>query len=78
MKKGSFLLVVDPASSFSEFQVQGQDTTSTYKLFNLLDAIQAFECVAQSDSEWYRFPKDLDFPLKLNNMRYYFRLYKKK
>ncbi|KAJ3322390.1 hypothetical protein HDV06_003127 [Boothiomyces sp. JEL0866] len=75
MKKGSMLLVVDSAGSFSEFEVASSD--KSYMLFKLLDAIQGFKCLASFDSVWYRYPKDVQFPLQLNNMRFFLRLYQK-
>lgn len=83
MKKGSYLLVLDPASDFSEIALEKNSNavtaSATYMLFHLLDAIQAFERVEYTDSCWYRFNPDLqdEFPIKLQNMRYYLRLYKK-
>ena len=83
MKKGSYLLVLDPASDFSEVALEKKSNavtaSATYMLFHLLDAIQAFERVESIDSCWYRFNPDLqdEYPIKLQNMRYYLRLYKK-
>ena len=73
MKQGSYFLVVDSAGSFSELDVNGK----SYKCFLLLDHVKAFECVLSQDAQWYRFPEELRYPLKLNNMRYYLRLYRK-
>jgi 25S rRNA (uracil2843-N3)-methyltransferase len=50
----------------------------TYMVYHLLDKIEAFEIVEQTDSKWYRFPQELQFPLKLNNIRYFMRLYRKR
>ncbi|KAJ3262631.1 hypothetical protein HK103_000160 [Boothiomyces macroporosus] len=75
MKKGSMLLVVDSAGSFSEFEVGASD--KSYMLFKLLDAIQGFKCLASFDSVWYRYPKEVEFPLQLSNMRFFLRLYQK-
>lgn len=74
MKKNSLLLVIDPASSFSECNVG----TGAHKLFTLLDAISAFECIETYNECWYRTGDSLTFPIKLQNMRYFLRLYRKK
>ncbi|KAJ3281546.1 hypothetical protein HDU76_008902, partial [Blyttiomyces sp. JEL0837] len=81
MKRGACLLVVDSAGSFSEVTVGNDNQGGTgggdsgtgaggrkYMVYNLLDAIGAFEIVESSDSKWYRFPEGLSYPLKLNNM----------
>ncbi|KAI9208724.1 uncharacterized protein BJ171DRAFT_489766 [Polychytrium aggregatum] len=70
---GSLLLVVDSAGSFSEVKV-GQ---GNYMIYHLLDSIQGLEVVLKADSQWYRFPEDLNYPLRLNNMRYFLRLYRR-
>jgi 25S rRNA (uracil2843-N3)-methyltransferase len=75
MKQGAFLLVIEPAGSFSDCSIGSNE--SGYQIFHLLDAIQAFECVEKVDSKWYRFPQSCTFPIKLNNMRYSLRLFKK-
>ncbi|KAJ3276469.1 hypothetical protein HDV01_005092 [Terramyces sp. JEL0728] len=75
MKRGSLLLVVDSAGSFSEFEVANSE--KSYMLFKLLDAIQGFKTLASFDSVWYRYPKEITFPLQLNNMRFFLRLYQK-
>ncbi|KAJ3289957.1 hypothetical protein BCR33DRAFT_845589 [Rhizoclosmatium globosum] len=88
MKPGALLVVVDSAGSFSEVNVgkkggkaaesSAADTPpSTYMVYNLLDAIQAFEVVEKSDSQWYRYPEGLYYPIKLNNMRHFLRVYRK-
>lgn len=75
MMPGSKLLVVDSAGSFSDVEIAGQ----RYMCYHLLDNIEALECIQKSDSEWYRYPKKLEnmYPGKLNNMRFFYRLYKK-
>lgn len=88
MRPGSYLLVVDSAGSFSEVKVgNGSSSLSsegtsdrTYMLFQLLDAIQAFRICESHDAIWYRYPKELASisPFKLQNMRYFLRLYQKK
>mmetsp|Transcript_23466 Transcript_23466/g.32746 ORF Transcript_23466/g.32746 Transcript_23466/m.32746 type:complete len:83 (+) Transcript_23466:123-371(+) len=37
-----------------------------------------WECIGRSDSEWFRVPKQLSYPLKMQNMRYFYRLYRRK
>jgi 25S rRNA (uracil2843-N3)-methyltransferase len=74
MSEGAFLLVVDSAGSFSELEV-GQQTVMCY---HLLDRIAAFDCLVSKDAAWYRLPPGLQYPSKLNNMRYFLRLYRKR
>jgi len=73
MKKGAYLLVVDSAGSFSHLKVGGQ----TYMIYFLLDAIKTLEKVIGEDSKWYRYPEHLKYPLDVQNMRYFLRLYRK-
>ncbi|KAJ3266746.1 hypothetical protein HDU77_010853 [Chytriomyces hyalinus] len=86
MKQGALLVVVDSAGSFSEVAVgttsskpspQQQQQQPTYMVYHLLDAIKAFEIVEQADSQWYRYPQGLHYPVKLNNMRHFLRIYRK-
>ncbi|KAJ3291151.1 hypothetical protein HK104_006306 [Borealophlyctis nickersoniae] len=73
MRKGAYLLVVDSAGSFSELKVGRHE----YMVYQLLDAVKAWEVCVAKDSVWYRFPDGLTYPRKLNNMRYFMRLYRK-
>ncbi|CAO0800325.1 unnamed protein product [Mucor circinelloides] len=74
MKKGAHLLVVESAGSFSHLKVGNK----TYMVYMLLDAIQDLELVVGEDSRWYRHPDHLKYPIDVQNMRYFIRLYKKK
>lgn len=74
MKKGAHLLVVESAGSFSHLQVGNK----TYMVYMILDAIQDLELVVKEDSRWYRHPDHLKYPIDVQNMRYFIRLYKKK
>ncbi|KAH9277160.1 hypothetical protein BASA83_000020 [Batrachochytrium salamandrivorans] len=88
MSTGSYFLVVDSAGSFSEVAL-GTDQQAvthnqrqqlqkrTYMAYEFLDPIQAFRICASYDSIWFRCDSNLSFPLKLNNMRYFLRLYQK-
>ncbi|KAI8914660.1 hypothetical protein EDD86DRAFT_260076 [Gorgonomyces haynaldii] len=73
MPKGSLLLVVDSAGSFSEVQMNEK----TYMSWDFLDPLPQFEILEKQDSVWYRCDPELKYPLKLNNMRYFLRLYRK-
>ncbi|KAJ3012766.1 hypothetical protein HKX48_006094 [Thoreauomyces humboldtii] len=73
MTPGSLFLVVDSAGSFSDVTVGQAD----YMVFHLLDAVAGFQAVVKEDSKWYRYPTDLKYPSKLNNMRYFLRLYRR-
>jgi len=74
MRPGAFFLMVDSAGSFSNLKVGGH----TYMVWMIFDALkQHFEPVLAEESEWYRYPKHLVYPLSLNNMRYFVRMYRK-
>jgi 25S rRNA (uracil2843-N3)-methyltransferase len=70
---GSYWLVVDAASDFSQTSV-GSGQVMIYKL---LDCIKDLEIVHAVDSEWFRPDKGLEYPLKIQSMRYFARLYRK-
>ena len=49
------------------------------KSYELMDKIAAFEIVEQSDSRWFRLPKrdiSLINGIKLDNSRYFYRVYR--
>ena len=77
LPSGCLFLVVDSAGSFSETEI-GSESTSKYMLFTLLDAVKKLEKVSSYDSVWYRFPSEMKYPRKLNNMRFFLRLYRKR
>lgn len=82
-KSGCYLLITESAGSYSHITVgtkkfpiqflidtvlmgkRGEETNSTWTL------------VQESDSTWYRGDPQLDYPMKLENMRFFYRLYKK-
>lgn len=83
-RKGSYLLIAESAGSYSHITVG-------LKLFPvqfLIDTILVgkpsenngpWEIVQLSESCWYRVDdRDIDYPVKLENMRFFYRLYKKK
>ncbi|KAI8801464.1 hypothetical protein BJ742DRAFT_29376 [Cladochytrium replicatum] len=76
MRPGSHLLVVESAGSFSNVQIGS--AAREYRVHDLLDRLKDFEIVEETDSEWYRFPEGLEYPRKLNSMRYFLRLYRRK
>ncbi|KAF7731022.1 hypothetical protein EC973_001068 [Apophysomyces ossiformis] len=73
MKKGAHLLVVESAGSFSHLQVGNR----TYMVYMLLDALKDLECIVAEDTRWYRYPENLKYPVDIQNMRYFIRLYKR-
>jgi len=52
----------------------------TYWLYTFLDAVPSLETLVAEDSTWYRYPQDrnLKYPLKFENMRYFLRIYRKR
>ncbi|KIW03709.1 uncharacterized protein PV09_05022 [Verruconis gallopava] len=95
--KGSLLLVVDSAGSYSTVSLNGKE--KKYPMHWLLDhallkdagygsaekqrdseeAIpnRSWEKLRETESEWFRVPVGLEYPLELENMRYQLHLYRK-
>ncbi|KAJ2852181.1 hypothetical protein IWW36_000561 [Coemansia brasiliensis] len=74
MKQGSYFLLVDSAGSFSSVKVGG----SSYMAYMFFDSLRrAFEPVITEDSRWFRHMPGLCYPLPIENMRYFVRLYRK-
>ncbi|KAF9122050.1 hypothetical protein BGW39_010066 [Mortierella sp. 14UC] len=73
MPSGAHMLVVDSAGSFSNLKVGER----TYMVYMLLDHLKSLEIVYQDDATWYRCPPSLTYPLKLENMRHFVRIYRK-
>ncbi|KAI8323525.1 hypothetical protein GQ54DRAFT_258042 [Martensiomyces pterosporus] len=71
---GSYFLLVDSAGSFSSVQVAGKNYMS-YMFFDSLR--QFFTPVISEDSKWFRHAHGLDYPLAIENMRYFIRLYRR-
>ncbi|KAF9988003.1 hypothetical protein BGZ65_000432 [Modicella reniformis] len=73
MPQGAHMLVVDSAGSFSNLRVGER----TYMVYMLLDHLKDLEIVYQDDAIWYRCPPGVTYPLKLENMRHFIRIYRK-
>ncbi|KAG0326875.1 hypothetical protein BGZ99_008882 [Dissophora globulifera] len=73
MPAGAHMLVVDSAGSFSNLKVGER----TYMVYMLLDHLKDLEIVYQDDATWYRCPPSVTYPLKLENMRHFVRIYRK-
>ncbi|TPX57166.1 hypothetical protein PhCBS80983_g04017 [Powellomyces hirtus] len=73
MAPDSFLLVADSAGSFSECSVGKRE----YMVYQLLDAVKGLEPVVKEDAVWYRYPETVQYPSKIQNMRYFLRLYRR-
>ncbi|KAF9364522.1 hypothetical protein BGX34_001293 [Mortierella sp. NVP85] len=73
MPSGAHMLVVDSAGSFSNLKVGER----TYMVYMMLDHLKDLEIVHQDDATWYRCPPGVTYPLKLENMRHFIRIYRK-
>lgn len=78
---GAHLLIAESAGSYSHITVGTKKFPIQFLIDTILlgkDGSGNWELVKQSDSCWYRCEKDYDYPLKVENMRFFFRLYKRK
>lgn len=81
-QSGCILLITESAGSFSHIEIGSKK----FPIQMLVDTILLgkdktsgdWELVKQTDSCWYRTDKDFEYPVKLENMRFFFRLYRKK
>lgn len=85
-KAGTLLLVADSASDISEFEMGSSGRK--WPIYMILDTIllgppsspgTEWECVRKEDSRWYRLPPGVGsgWPVKLENTRYWLRLYRR-
>ncbi|KAJ1967192.1 hypothetical protein H4R35_006782 [Dimargaris xerosporica] len=74
LRPGKHLLLVDSAGSFSHVKIG----SNTYMVYTIFDSLRhALRPVVSHNNVWYRYPLHLRYPLKLDNMQYYVRLYQK-
>lgn len=82
-KPGCHLLIAESAGSYSHITVG----TKRFPIQFLIDTVLLgkrgqesqgkWALINETDSTWYRGDPNVDYPMKLENMRFFFRLYKK-
>jgi 25S rRNA (uracil2843-N3)-methyltransferase len=83
-KRGSYLLIAESAGSYSHIEIGTKKFPVQFLIDMLLVGKQGenngpWEIVQQNDSIWYRINEnEVNYPMKLENMRFFYRLYKKK
>lgn len=77
-RHGTIMVIVESAGSYSEIMVGSKKFPVHFLIHHRLDP--AWELVESVDSEWYRLPEDihLHYPLELQNMRYFLRVYRRR
>ncbi|KAH3666941.1 hypothetical protein OGAPHI_003391 [Ogataea philodendri] len=77
-RPGTLFLVLESAGSYSHITVGSK----SFPVYFLVDTVlcgppgraRDWELVSSSDSEWYRVPHGVQYGLKLENMRFFYRL----
>ncbi|KAL6454735.1 BMT6 25S rRNA [Candida maltosa Xu316] len=83
-QKGCLLLIAESAGSYSHITIGERKFPIQFLIDTILvgkpnENNGAWEIVNQSESTWYRInEKEVDYPMKLENMRFFYRLYCKK
>ncbi|KAK6458875.1 uncharacterized protein RJT20DRAFT_10138 [Scheffersomyces xylosifermentans] len=83
-KRGSLLLIAESAGSYSNITIGTKKFPVQFLIDMILVGKQGsddgeWEIVDQTESIWYRInPKEVHYPMKLENMRFFYRLYRKK
>jgi 25S rRNA (uracil2843-N3)-methyltransferase len=80
LKKGQQWMVIDTATNFSETVLNVDDGKRVRRLmiYELLDNIEKLEKLHGDDSCWFRPDRKLKYPVKIQSIRYFYRLYVKK
>lgn len=82
-KSGCYLLITESAGSYSHITVGSKKFPIQFLIDTVLLGKRgqaeagAWELIKQSDSTWYRCDQEIDYPMKLENTRIFYRLYKK-
>ncbi|CAZ85944.1 unnamed protein product [Tuber melanosporum] len=72
---GCLLLVLESAGSYSTIEINGK----VFPMAMLLDHTlsENWEIVLKDESRWHRLPEGLKYPIDLENMRYFLRVYRR-
>jgi 25S rRNA (uracil2843-N3)-methyltransferase len=76
-KSGALLLIVESAGSYSEIKIGSKTYPVQFLIHHTLTSTGHWTLENSDDSKWYRLPEGLYYPLKLENMRFFFRLYRR-
>jgi 25S rRNA (uracil2843-N3)-methyltransferase len=76
-RKGTLLLFVESAGSYSEVMVGTKKFPVHFLINHVLSHDNTWELLSSADSKWYRLPAGLSYPMQLENMRYFYRLYRR-
>lgn len=83
-RKGAMLLIAESAGSYSHITVGSKKFPVQFLIDTILAGRPgaddgAWEILNQNESCWYRInTKEVEYPIKLENMRFFYRLYRKK
>lgn len=83
-QQGCYLLILESAGSYSHITVGSKRFPIQFLIDTILIGAQrkgiegCWELISQNDSIWYRCDNTLDYPIRLENMRFFYRLYRKK
>jgi 25S rRNA (uracil2843-N3)-methyltransferase len=73
MAKGSLLIIADSFSDMSEVELKGKK----FRVTLLLDNLNGLKKLHADDSRWYRVNKKWKYPVALQNVHYFLRVYQK-
>lgn len=76
-KEGTLLLIVESAGSYSEIQVGSKKFPVQYLIHHTLSMNNSWKLLESEDSRWYRVPEHVKYSMKLENMRFFYRLYER-
>lgn len=74
---GALLLIVESAGSYSEVTVGSKVFPVHFLIHHILSQNNNWELISSTDSQWFRLPEGLSYPLQLENMRFFYRLYRR-
>ncbi|PWW78229.1 hypothetical protein C7212DRAFT_18929, partial [Tuber magnatum] len=72
---GCLLLVLESAGSYSTVEINGKPFPTGMLLDHTLS--ENWEIVFKDESRWHRLPEGLKYPIDLENMRYFVRVYRR-
>uniref|UniRef100_A0A060T2C0 ARAD1C27654p n=1 Tax=Blastobotrys adeninivorans TaxID=409370 RepID=A0A060T2C0_BLAAD len=76
-RKGTLLLLVESAGSYSQIQVGSKVFPVQFLIDHSLTSDGSWTLLEGTDSRWFRLEDKLFYDLKLENMRFFYRLYQR-